>query len=469
MLKRNWKFIFSALVAIVDFIIFNFAFILSYYLIYNNPFAAFLNWNIWVFIDLLFYPIAISVGLYRGIYQISLGSKKPHLIKFTVYLGLLLMSFLFLSKSESITPNVIIIFLGTQYFLLTINHYLLFRLNKSLVNNGYGSKNTIIVGSEISVFNFAEHLKDIFGNHYNIKGFISNGAIVLDPVLKEVAIGNYKEIDTLITKYKIEQVFIVSKSMLEAKYNIIREACEKHGIKVKMVSPYINNLMRKFNIYDVTGVPLTSDQEKLKYIKLKKSFDRIITLCLGVITIPLSLIIAILIKLTSRGPVFFRQYRSLYKNGPVIRIYKFRTMYDNADSKKNELLESNITNGALFKIKNDPRITPIGKILRKYSLDELPQFINVLKGEMSLVGPRPLPVEDYDMIKNEKMNHDWYKKRGLLKPGITGLWQVSGRSNISFEEMCLLDLYYIENQSLLFDIEIMFDTIPAMIFGKGAY
>ena len=189
----------------------------------------------------------------------------------------------------------------------------------------------------------------------------------------------------------------------------------------------------------------------------------------GVVLLPVGLVIAALIKLTSPGPVFFKQERALYKGGPTFWFYKFRTMYVDAEERKKELLDKNETNGALFKMKNDPRVTPVGRFLRKYSLDEIPQFINVLKGEMSIVGPRPLPVRDFDMLKNGKMNYDWYTKRGAAKPGITGLWQISGRSNLSFEEMCMLDLYYIENQSVFFDLEIMFDTIPVMFLGKGAY
>ena len=167
--------------------------------------------------------------------------------------------------------------------------------------------------------------------------------------------------------------------------------------------------------------------------------------------------------------MFFKQKRASYKGGPTFDFYKFRTMYVNAEQIKEKLLQQNESNGALFKIKKDPRVTPIGRFLRKYSLDEIPQFINVLKGEMSIVGPRPLPVKDFDLIKNGKINYDWYTKRGLAKPGITGLWQISGRSDLSFEEMCLLDLYYIENQSIFFDLEIMFETIPVILTGRGAY
>jgi lipopolysaccharide/colanic/teichoic acid biosynthesis glycosyltransferase len=254
----------------------------------------------------------------------------------------------------------------------------------------------------------------------------------------------------------------------------VRRACEKYKVNLKMVSPHIKSLIKKRKIKDITGVPLITDESRWRYLYaqrlLKRMLDLVILALGSIVIVPLCLITALLIKLTSEGPVFFTQKRALYKGGPEIEVYKFRSMCIDADKKKKDLLKENQTNGALFKMKNDPRITPVGHIIRKLSLDEFPQFINVLKGEMSVVGPRPLPVQDFKMLKNtDKICFDWYKKRGQAVPGITGLWQISGRSELSFEEMCFLDLYYIENQSIFFDLEIMFDTACVMIFGSGAY
>ena len=144
-------------------------------------------------------------------------------------------------------------------------------------------------------------------------------------------------------------------------------------------------------------------------------------------------------------------------------------MYVKSDEIKSKLLNKNEAGGALFKIKKDPRVTPFGKFIRKLSLDELPQFINVLKGEMAIVGPRPLPIKDFSRIKESGIYYKWHKQRGDVKSGITGLWQIAGRSNLSFDDMLYLDLYYIEHQSVFFDIEILFETIPVILLGKGAY
>lgn len=198
-------------------------------------------------------------------------------------------------------------------------------------------------------------------------------------------------------------------------------------------------------------------------VLFKRIFD--VTGALIGITILMSLypVLALAIKLTSKGPVFFKQVR-VGKNGKRFVIYKFRTMKDDAERQKKELLKLNECDGAVFKIKDDPRVTVVGKILRKFSLDELPQFINVLKGEMSLVGTRP-PTPD-EVAKYQK----WHHRRISIRPGITGLWQVSGRNKIAnFDEIVKLDLKYIDNWSILFDLKIIFKTILVLFERDSAF
>jgi exopolysaccharide biosynthesis polyprenyl glycosylphosphotransferase len=177
---------------------------------------------------------------------------------------------------------------------------------------------------------------------------------------------------------------------------------------------------------------------------------------------PLLLGVAALIKLTSPGPVFFRQKR-IGADEKIFLCYKFRSMYVDAEKRQAELEARNEADGAIFKIKNDPRITPVGRFIRRWSIDELPQLMNVLKGEMSLVGPRPLPIRDFERME------ELHKKRLATIPGLTGYWQISGRSHVSFEDMVQLDLYYIENWSLNLDIKIILKTVGAVLRHKGAY
>jgi len=195
---------------------------------------------------------------------------------------------------------------------------------------------------------------------------------------------------------------------------------------------------------------------------LKRAFDLLVS---GVVVaggLPLWLLIAGLVKLTSSGPVFYRDARIGVGEGEF-RLTKFRTMYDDAGERQTELEALNEADGALFKLRRDPRVTPFGRLLRRFSIDELPNVLNVLRGQMSLVGPRPLPIRDYKQLE------PWHRKRYLVLPGITGLWQISGRSDLSFDDLVRLDFYYLENWSIWLDITILIKTIPAVLARRGAY
>jgi lipopolysaccharide/colanic/teichoic acid biosynthesis glycosyltransferase len=195
---------------------------------------------------------------------------------------------------------------------------------------------------------------------------------------------------------------------------------------------------------------------------VKRLFD-LLSASLGLLAIsPLLVLIALLIKLTSEGPILYKSQR-IGKNFQPFGMYKFRTMTTNADAQREALRkQANLENG-LFKMANDPRVTPIGKILRAFSLDELPQLINVIKGDMSLVGPRPLPRDESELFQEP------YTLRFQVFPGMTGAWQVGGRSNISFEALCQLEMNYVSQWSLLRDIHILLKTLPAVLASRGAY
>jgi exopolysaccharide biosynthesis polyprenyl glycosylphosphotransferase len=243
-------------------------------------------------------------------------------------------------------------------------------------------------------------------------------------------------------------------------------ACELEGVEAWLVADFFKGQISRANFDDFYGWPVlvfrsTPDSSWPRVVKqLMDSVGSLLALAFGW---PIFALIALFIKLTSPGPVFFRQQRSGI-NGRPFTIYKFRTMVTNAEQLKHELATMNEMSGPVFKLTNDPRVTPIGKILRKFSLDELPQLFNVLRGEMSLVGPRPLPVDEvkrfYDLA---------HRRRLSVKPGITCLWQISGRNNLSdFKEWVRLDLEYIDNWSLWLDLRILWRTLPAVLAGTGA-
>ena len=195
---------------------------------------------------------------------------------------------------------------------------------------------------------------------------------------------------------------------------------------------------------------------------VKRAFDLVAPSVLLVLISPVLAVIALAIKLDSRGPVFYRSMRPGIGGRPFACL-KFRTMHSGAEAMQDELERHNEMGGAIFKIREDPRVTRVGTFLRRWSLDELPQLFNVLRGEMSLVGPRPLPQRDYDRLE------DWHRKRYLVLPGLTGLWQVSGRSELDFDELVRLDFLYLERWSVGLDLSILLKTVPAVVRAKGAW
>ncbi|MGV7223929.1 MAG: sugar transferase, partial [Nitrospinales bacterium] len=218
-------------------------------------------------------------------------------------------------------------------------------------------------------------------------------------------------------------------------------------------------------------VRLRSTRNAWLYNKVKHTFDAVIGLLLFIVCLPIVAIIAIAIKADTKGPVFYRP-RVVGKNGTLFNMFKFRTMIPDSDPGVHreyvtKLIQGEIgasgTDDQILKITDDPRITRVGKLLRKLSLDELPQILNVVKGEMSLVGPRPCLMYEYELYQ------DWHKKRTRVRPGITGLWQVSGRSNVTFDDMILLDLYYVYNRSFLMDFNTLYETVFVVMQRKGAY
>jgi len=241
--------------------------------------------------------------------------------------------------------------------------------------------------------------------------------------------------------------------------------CEQHGITMRLNSDVFGLKATRWRAEEVDGdhyiATYTGSAELWPRIA-KRLLDIAVAGVAILLLSPILVIAAIAIKLTSRGPVLFRQER-IGVNKRRFKILKFRTMFPNAETMMARLEKHNEVAGPVFKMKNDPRITPIGKFLRRSSIDELPQLLNVLAGDMSLVGPRPLPVRDY-----EGFNEDWQRRRFSVKPGITCLWQVNGRSGISFEQWMLLDLQYMDEWSLWLDLKILAKTVPAVLRGAGA-
>jgi exopolysaccharide biosynthesis polyprenyl glycosylphosphotransferase len=275
------------------------------------------------------------------------------------------------------------------------------------------------------------------------------------------------ELKAVIDEQPVDEVFIV---LPRDKYGPLVEnivhLCEEQGIIVRMQTDMFNLKVATWQVDLLDGVAMVTIRSGPPdgwQLVAKRWIDLCGSAMLLLALAPILLIVAALIKLDSPGPVFFRQERvGLYKRR--FHLIKFRTMVDGADRQQQALEHLNEAAGPVFKIKDDPRITHVGKFLRRFSIDELPQLFNVLKSEMSLVGPRPLPVRDVERIAVQ-----WHKRRLSMKPGLTCLWQVNGRSNVSFDHWVHMDLEYIDRWSLGLDLRILLKTIPAVLRGAGAY
>ena len=275
------------------------------------------------------------------------------------------------------------------------------------------------------------------------------------------------ELESILAQEPVDEVFItLSRDKYGHLVEMIVRLCEEQGILVRLQSALFELRSTRWHVEELDGMPIVTiwsgPPDGWPFL-VKRLIDICGSAALLLALIPLFALVAVLIKLDSPGPVFFRQERiGLSKRR--FRLFKFRTMIEGAEKQQQMLEHLNESDGPVFKIKDDPRITRVGKFLRRFSIDELPQFLNVLKGEMSLVGPRPLPVRDI-----ERINVPWHKRRLSVKPGMTCLWQVNGRSNIGFDDWVRMDLEYIDKWSLALDMKILLKTIPVVLRGRGAY
>lgn len=290
------------------------------------------------------------------------------------------------------------------------------------------------------------------------------------PVIEREAIPTPAELEAAVAAEGVGEVVLVSSRDAQGKLLELAEACETAGLPLRMLPDLLELRMGELQFDESLGVPayrLQHTQMTRANYYAKRAFDLVICLAVGLILGPFLLLLAALIRLDSAGPALFRQGR-LGLRGQVFQAFKFRTMVVDAETQVADVKKEVGAKG-FFKAKDDPRVTRMGRFLRRYSLDEFPQFLNVLRGEMSLVGPRPLAVTSGEMESLIAQFGATAKKRMNILPGITGLWQVSGRSDISDEQRFALDLFYIERWSLGLDLEIVLRTVPAMLSGKGAY
>lgn len=301
---------------------------------------------------------------------------------------------------------------------------------------------------------------------YQVIGFVDD-----DPDKNKTDIGRFKAlggIDNLprvVQEKAIDEVIVTLPWMHHRKILGIMRQCEREQVRARIVPDLFQLALSRVDIEDLGGIPIIGVKEVSITgwnLAFKRASDIVLSLAALILLSPLTLLISVAIKLDSPGPILFKQVR-VGKGGRRFVFHKFRSMRQGAEGERRQLAARDEVMGATFKIRHDPRCTRVGRFLRRTSLDELPQFYNVLRGEMSLVGPRPAIPSEVEQYQ------EWHRRRLEIPPGITGLWQVSGRSQLTFDEMCLLDIYYLENWSPLLDLKIALKTIPAVLAGRGAY
>ncbi|HEX4520322.1 MAG TPA: sugar transferase [Gaiellaceae bacterium] len=263
----------------------------------------------------------------------------------------------------------------------------------------------------------------------------------------------------------LDELIVADDGLSETELLEIVDSSHRRGVRVRIAPRTTELLIERGEYVPGQAVPLFDVRPPAfagADFALKRSFDIVVSAFIVVIGLPVWLVIAALVKLTSRGPVFFADER-VGLGEENFRMLKFRTMVAGAAGRQAALEEANEASGALFKIRDDPRVTGVGRVLRRFSIDEIPNVVNVLRGNMSLVGPRPLPLRDYAKLE------PWHRRRSNVLPGMTGLWQIAGRSDLSFDDLVRLDFYYLENWSLWLDITILGKTLPAVVARRGAY
>jgi exopolysaccharide biosynthesis polyprenyl glycosylphosphotransferase len=278
-------------------------------------------------------------------------------------------------------------------------------------------------------------------------------------------LGKVRDLPAVLDRERVDELILTDSDFRDRELLEIVDAAHRRGVQVRIAPKATELLTQRVEFVPGQGIPLFELRPPafvgMDWV-VKRGFDLFVSVLVLVIGLPLWLGIAAAIKLSSRGPVFYRDHR-VGLGELEFGMLKFRTMHADAAGQQAELEASNEADGPLFKIREDPRVTGVGALLRRFSLDEIPQLWNVLRGEMSLVGPRPLPLRDYRRLEG------WHRKRYLVLPGVTGLWQISGRSNLGFDDLVRLDFYYLENWSIWLDISILAKTVPAVLTGRGAY
>jgi exopolysaccharide biosynthesis polyprenyl glycosylphosphotransferase len=423
-----------------------------------------------------FAGLAIAILLIRGVYWLprSTGLLDESVMIIggltTAMAGVILTAFL----TRFVPSRLVFIYAWVIAILLFVCRRVASRaLRTALWRRGIYVDRVIVVGSGESGRRVMEAMLNNPALGYKLVGFVNDLPGTSDlsvatehRVHRAQRVGAIDDLDRLVGRYGVDEVIVALPADELNRVPTIIEQCQARSLQFKVVPDLLQLSLDRVDLGEVAGLPLIGVKAPAiqgGQLLAKRGIDALVAFVVLVLAaIPMA-VIALLIRLSSEGPILYRQTR-IGKNGAEFTLIKFRCMVNGADEMRAQLLAQNGgQDPRLFKLRDDPRLTRVGRVLRRWSLDELPQFLHVLRGEMSLVGPRP------QMPAEVAVYEEWHMQRLAVTPGLTGLWQVNGRSQLSFDEMVRLDLYYAEHWSPWLDTKIVLRTVPAVILGRGAY
>jgi exopolysaccharide biosynthesis polyprenyl glycosylphosphotransferase len=456
---------------LVDACLFAFSFWLAYelradvWVIYHFGLQPFVNDAhvaldklVWIYPVLIFLSPLMLEG--QGFYSRSILSSRRvkywQLAKGCAFMVLGLIFALYFSRAlvSAVARWVPLWFGGISFCLVVAREELVAAVTQTKIKQGQHKRHFVLIGTKEETVRMRKEIKERPEESIEIIAELNLNDTTVDQLVQ------------VLHEYSVNGVILSAKHAYFEQVEQAIRACELEGVEAWLIADFFKTQISRTTFDDFYGQPVMvfrTTPENGWQSSLKRPFDFIGAALVLICFSWFYLIVAVLVKLSSPGPVLFRQQRSGL-NGRPFTIYKFRTMTADAEERKKDLASLNEMRGPVFKVTNDPRVTPIGKFLRKYSIDEFPQFFNVLRGEMSLVGPRPLPVDEV-----KRFDDFSHRRRLSVKPGLTCLWQVSGRNNvIDFKDWVRLDLEYIDNWSLWLDMKIIWRTVPVVLWGVGA-
>ncbi len=491
--RKQWRIFECVFMIILDALMLSAAFYLAYAirfdLLGNSPWLTQLHlflkdtgtsqprhFDYYIPLATVFVIGLIIIFALRRLYHLRLtGSwfRQVWIIALSTTIGIALLiayNFIFQYSTNSIIDlpqsRLLILFVWlSTIVVLSLGRLIVSGVVGMLYRMGLGETRLLVVGSGRLGKLVMQHIAANPDLGYTIVGFLHDLNEPPADFGRFKMLGTIDDVGPVIRLMQIDEVLIALPAHMHEQAIRSVKLCERLGASFKLIPDLYELSLSRIDMDTIEGIPLIG----IKQVSLNtwqrlttRLIDITISAAILIIGSPFWLFLALAIALSSPGPIIYKQTR-IGQNGRAFQIYKFRSMYKDADQRLAQLLSQNEARGPLFKMKNDPRITLIGRFLRRTSLDEILQFFNILQGDMSLVGPRPA------LAREVAQYEEWQKGRLAIKPGLTGLWQVRGRSNLTFDEGVLMDLYYIENWSLRLYIQILLRTIPAVLFTRGAY